>query len=145
MDYRIVYELDGVAQFICPAPGAPVEKAAAAVPEGVPYRVIDVADIPTDRTLRDAWAADFSVDEAKAEAIMAEKRRQQIPLELAEIYKGMPSAQRAQFAPLMAGVESLFKLGDTEAVQQLIMGTPVPAELQSLKDQMLAKFEGAKP
>ena len=30
------------------------------VPFGVPYRIIDAADIPADRTYRDAWTADFS-------------------------------------------------------------------------------------
>ena len=30
------------------------------VPFGVPYRIIDAALIPTDRTYRDAWTADFS-------------------------------------------------------------------------------------
>lgn len=30
------------------------------VPFGVPYRIIDAALIPKDRTYRDAWTADFS-------------------------------------------------------------------------------------
>lgn len=30
------------------------------VPAGVPYLIVDTADIPTDRTFRDAWEADFS-------------------------------------------------------------------------------------
>ena len=30
------------------------------VPFGVPYRIIDAALIPADRTYRDAWTADFS-------------------------------------------------------------------------------------
>lgn len=30
------------------------------VPEGVPYRILAVSDIPTDRTFRDAWVLDFS-------------------------------------------------------------------------------------
>lgn len=29
--------------------------AAKDVPEGKPYQIVDVADIPTDRTFRDAW------------------------------------------------------------------------------------------
>jgi hypothetical protein len=29
--------------------------AAKDVPEGKPYKIVDVADIPTDRTFRDAW------------------------------------------------------------------------------------------
>lgn len=30
------------------------------VPEGRPYKIITVDDIPTDRTFRNAWEADFS-------------------------------------------------------------------------------------
>jgi len=32
-----------------------------AVPEGIPYRIIDHSDLPTDYTYREAWTADFSV------------------------------------------------------------------------------------
>jgi hypothetical protein len=30
------------------------------VPAGKPYKIVDVADIPSDRTFRGAWEADFS-------------------------------------------------------------------------------------
>ena len=30
------------------------------VPAGVPYLIVSADDIPTDRTFRDAWEADFS-------------------------------------------------------------------------------------
>ena len=30
------------------------------VPAGVPYLIVDAADVPTDRSFRDAWEADFS-------------------------------------------------------------------------------------
>ena len=30
------------------------------VPAGKPYRIIDITEIPTDRTFREAWEADFS-------------------------------------------------------------------------------------
>ncbi len=33
------------------------------VPYGKPYRIIDATEIPTDRTFRDAWEADFSEPE----------------------------------------------------------------------------------
>jgi len=33
------------------------------VPAGKPYRIIDATEIPTDRTFRDAWEADFSEPE----------------------------------------------------------------------------------
>jgi hypothetical protein len=31
------------------------ELAAKDVPEGKPYKIVDVSDIPTDRTFRNAW------------------------------------------------------------------------------------------
>ncbi len=33
------------------------------VPAGKPYRIIDATDIPTDRTFRRAWEADFTEPE----------------------------------------------------------------------------------
>jgi hypothetical protein len=60
---RIIYPTDdgGVAIEI-PAPewlaqeGNTMEVLAQTkVPEGKPYKIVDVADIPSDRTFRDAW------------------------------------------------------------------------------------------
>jgi hypothetical protein len=34
--------------------------AAKDVPAGVPYKIVDAADIPADTTFRNAWEADFS-------------------------------------------------------------------------------------
>lgn len=31
------------------------------VPEGKPFKIVDVADVPTDRSLRNAWEVDFNV------------------------------------------------------------------------------------
>lgn len=36
------------------------EIAAKDVPAGLPYKIIDTSDIPTDRIYRDAWESDFS-------------------------------------------------------------------------------------
>jgi hypothetical protein len=60
-NYRIIYpnDTDGVAVVI-PAPGIEQTEALKAVPAGKPYLVIDVSDMPTDRTFRDAWTADFA-------------------------------------------------------------------------------------
>jgi hypothetical protein len=59
--YRIIYpnDDDGVAVVI-PAPGIEQAEALKAVPTGKPYLVLDVNDIPTDRTFRNAWTADFT-------------------------------------------------------------------------------------
>lgn len=60
-DYRIIYpnDADGVA-IVVPAPGIDQTEALRAVPAGRPYLVVDAADIPIDRTFRDAWSADFA-------------------------------------------------------------------------------------
>jgi len=59
MDQRIIYPTDdGGVAIIIPAPdcGLTIEEIAAKdVPEGKPYKIVDVADIPTDRTFRNAW------------------------------------------------------------------------------------------
>ena len=59
MNKRIIYPTDdnGVAVII-PAPecGLTIEEIAAKdVPQGKPYKIIDVSDLPSDRTFRGAW------------------------------------------------------------------------------------------
>jgi hypothetical protein len=60
-DYRIIYpnDDDGIAVVI-PAPGIEQTEALKAVPTGKPYLIIDASDIPTERTFRNAWQADFT-------------------------------------------------------------------------------------
>ena len=54
MTQRIVYTTDdGTVAVIVPAES--VELALKDVPTGKEYHIVDVADIPTDRTFRDAW------------------------------------------------------------------------------------------
>ena len=43
-----------------------VEVAMKDIPSGKPYLIVDVADIPTDRSFRNAWTADFIGAEVKA-------------------------------------------------------------------------------
>jgi hypothetical protein len=61
---RIIYQTDdGGVAVIIPAPECPLtieEIAAKDVPTGKPYLIVDVADIPTDRTFRNAWEVDES-------------------------------------------------------------------------------------
>jgi hypothetical protein len=54
----IIYKTpDGGVAIIVPADcGLTIEEIAAKdVPAGKPYKIVDVADIPTDRTFRNAW------------------------------------------------------------------------------------------
>ena len=59
MNQRIIYSTDdGGVAIIVPAPecGLTIEQIAAKdVPAGKPYKIVDVTDIPTDRTFRNAW------------------------------------------------------------------------------------------
>lgn len=59
---RIIYpNTGGGVSIIHPCGSLPIEQVARKdVPAGVPYLIIDAADIPADRTFRDAWEADFS-------------------------------------------------------------------------------------
>lgn len=53
---RIIFPNDeGGVSIVVPAPGAALEDVLKDVPAGKPYKIVDVADIPTDRTFRNAW------------------------------------------------------------------------------------------
>lgn len=56
---RIIYPTpEGGVAIIVPAPdcGLTIEQIAAKdVPAGVPFKVVDVSEIPSDRTFRNAW------------------------------------------------------------------------------------------
>ncbi len=64
MTKRIIYSTDdGGVSVIIPTPECLQEHtieeiAAKDVPAGKPYKIVDVADIPTDRTFRGAWTID---------------------------------------------------------------------------------------
>ena len=57
MNQRIIYPTDDGVAIIVPADcGLTIEEIAAKnVPAGKPYKIVDVADIPADRTFRNAW------------------------------------------------------------------------------------------
>jgi hypothetical protein len=75
MTKRIIYPTpDGGVAIIIPAPdcGLTIEQIAQKdVPAGVEYQIVDVADIPEDRTFRAAW--EFSVEEAPVEEAPVEE------------------------------------------------------------------------
>ena len=61
MTKRIIYQnADGGVSIIIPANcGLTAEQIAAKdVPTGLPYKIVDAADIPTDRTARNDWFVD---------------------------------------------------------------------------------------
>lgn len=62
MNQRIIYPTDdGGVAVIVPASesGLTIQEIAAKdVPAGKPYKIVDVADVPSDRTFRNAWEVD---------------------------------------------------------------------------------------
>jgi hypothetical protein len=57
MNERIIYPNDnGGVSIVIPSGEVSIEQVIAqSVPAGKPYKIVDVADIPTDRTFRNAW------------------------------------------------------------------------------------------
>ena len=58
MTQRIIYPTDDGVAIIVPAPecGLTIEEIAAKdVPAGVEFKIVDVSDIPEDRTFRNSW------------------------------------------------------------------------------------------
>ena len=59
MNQRIIYQTDeGGVAVIIPAPecGLTIEEIAAKdVPAGKPFQIVDVSEVPSDRTFRGAW------------------------------------------------------------------------------------------
>jgi hypothetical protein len=83
----IAHRADGT-----PLSDLPIEEVARKdVPAGVAYRIVEDTDIPSDRSQRDLWTADFSNPDghgigaeawfAKQEAIAAAAEQQQEPQE----------------------------------------------------------------
>lgn len=65
-DFRIIYPNDeGGVAVVVPAPGINQEQALKAVPSGKQYLVVDISQVPSDRTFRDAWEADFTNAQVK--------------------------------------------------------------------------------
>ena len=61
MDQRIIYQNDtgGVSLLIPAECGLTIQEIAAKdVPTGKPFKIVDVADIPTDRQWRNEWTVD---------------------------------------------------------------------------------------
>jgi hypothetical protein len=59
MNTRIIYQNnEGGVSVIVPSPnwqGTVEELAAKDVPSGAPYKIVEVSEIPSDRTFRNAW------------------------------------------------------------------------------------------
>lgn len=83
-DQIILYATnDGSLSVVYPSPACGLsvnEIARKDVPAGVPYLIVNVSDLPADRTYRDAWTADLSQPDGigiGAEAWFAEQAAQE--------------------------------------------------------------------
>ena len=57
----IIYAYQGSLSILVPTGALPVDDVARKdVPPGVPFRIVDASEIPSDRSERDRWVADFS-------------------------------------------------------------------------------------
>jgi hypothetical protein len=62
MNQRIIYKQEGGIAVIIPTGELSVEETAKKdVPTGLPYKIVDVSEVPEDRTFRNAW----DIDEAE--------------------------------------------------------------------------------
>lgn len=108
-DKRIIYATpEGGVAVVIPAPGVTFEQVVKAVPVGTPYDLIDVSEVPSDRTFRNAWekngkAIVHNLDKAKN--IAHEKRR---------------AKRAAEFAPLDIEATIPAKAAAAEAARQVI-------------------------
>lgn len=57
MNERIIYpQENGIVAIVIPTGEVPIEQlVSSVVPPGVPYKIVDVSEIPEDRTFRGAW------------------------------------------------------------------------------------------
>lgn len=73
---KILYPTATGVAILTPTGELSVEDTAAKdVPAGVPYRIVNDDEVPSDRTFRNAWKADLTVDFTKAQALTKERLR----------------------------------------------------------------------
>lgn len=93
MTKRIIFQNDeGGVSIIIPAQGSTLEQLLAVVPANTNYEIVDVTDIPSDRTFRNAWFHDTSEEPQKigvhldrAKSIAHEHRREKRRIEMAPL------------------------------------------------------------
>ena len=129
---RIIYQTEsgGVAVII---PTESVELALKDVPEGVPYEIVDEADIPSDRYFRNAWVMGHCCvehDLDKCKEIGHDRRRQQRAEEFAPydevIAKRIPGADVEAAEEARKDIRFKYAL-----IQDVIEGASTPDEIKT--------------
>lgn len=131
---RIVYTRpDGGLSVLVPAPGVPLERLRADLPEdALDPKVVDAADLPADRVFRDAWcrcpSKGASVDVARAKDVCHNARRAKRAAEFA------PLDVEATVPHLAAGAEAKRRAvrGKHDALQRRIDAATDEAGLKAV-------------
>jgi hypothetical protein len=132
---RIIYPTpEGGVAVIIPTGELPIEEVATKdVPEGVPYEIVDEADIPSDRYFRNAWVmGDCCVehDIDKCKALGHDIRRQQRAEEFKPyddvIAKQIPGADAAEAEAKRQEIRDKYAL-----IQDVIEGASTPDEIKT--------------
>ena len=75
---KIIYQTETGVAIITPTGELSIEEVAAKdVPAGVPYRIVNDDEVPSDRTFRNALKYDLTVDMPKAQGITKDRLRQE--------------------------------------------------------------------
>jgi len=75
---KIIYPTETGVAIIHPTGELSIEEVAAKdVPAGVPYRIVNDDEVPSDRTFRNALKYDLTVDMPKAQGITKDRLRQE--------------------------------------------------------------------
>jgi hypothetical protein len=132
---RIIYqnETGGVSIII---PTESVELALKDVPEGVPYEIVDEADIPSDRYFRNAWVmGDCCVEQDldKCKEIGHDHRRQQRAEEFAPLDRVI-SLQLPGMDMVAAEAGRQLIRNKYALIQDVIEGATTPEEIKSALD-----------
>lgn len=73
---KIIYQTATGVAILTPTGELSAEDTAAKdVPAGVAYRIVNDEDVPSDRTFRNAWTHDLTVDFPKAQALTKDRLR----------------------------------------------------------------------
>ena len=135
---RIIYPTpEGGVAVIIPTGELPIEEVAAKdVPEGVPYEIVDEADIPSDRYFRNAWVmGDCCVEQDldKCKEIGHDHRRAARAEEFAPydevIMKQIPGADHTAAEAARQAIRDKYAL-----IQDVIEGASTPEEIKSALD-----------
>ena len=132
---RIIYQnQEGGVSVIIPTGELPIEEVAAKdVPEGVPFEIVDAADIPSDRYFRGAWVMGdccIDVDLDQCRAIGHDIRRTKREAEFAPfdaiIMKQIPGNSAAEAEEARQQIRFKYAL-----IQDVIEAAETPDEIKS--------------